>query len=136
MLFALMPNPEIAMDYIPYTGNHILTQLQLLFAAMFAFALLKRMGVYPDEKRAQILDVDYFYRKPGVAILKWLDVMIARYEVYQVRFIKSETRKIGRRLFNVFSPAGSFSQDTPSGMASLLTAAVLFGALVLVYFVR
>jgi len=136
MLFALMPDPDIAMQYIPYTGNHILTQLQLLFAAMFAFALLKRLGVYPDEKRAQILDADYLYRKPGLSVLKWLDAMMERYEAYQSRFIKGQVGKVGRRLYQVFSPAGTYSQDAPSGVASLLTAGVLLGALILVYFVR
>ena len=136
MLFALMPEPEIAMQYIPYTGNHILTQLQLLFAAMFAFALLKKLGVYPDEKRAQILDIDYLWRKPGLAIAKWSDGMMTRYEAYQTRFVKDAAGKIGTRLYQVFSPAGSFSQDAPSGVASLLTACILALALFLVYFIR
>lgn len=136
MLFALMPEPEIAMQYIPYTGNHILTQLQLLFAAMFAFALLKKLGIYPDEKRAQILDVDYFWRKPGLAIAKWSDGMMTRYEAYQTHFVKVTARNAGQRLYQMFSPAGSFSQDAPSGVAALMTAGILALALFLVYFIR
>ncbi len=136
MLFALMPEPEVAMEYIPYTGNHILTQLQLLFAAMFAFALLKKLGVYPDEKRAQILDIDYLWRKPGLAIAKWSDGMMTRYEAYQTRFVKNTAGKIGTRLYQVFSPAGSFSEDAPSGLAALMTAGILALALFLVYFIR
>lgn len=135
-LFALMPEPEIAMQYIPYTGNHILTQLQLLFAAMFAFALLKKFGLYPDERRAQILDIDWLWRKPALAMTKWLNVMVARLEAHSRRIVKQSSDKFGKRLYQLFSPAGTFSQDAPSGIAAILTAGILAIALVVVYFVR
>ena len=136
MLYALLPEPEIAMEYAPYTANHVLTQLQLLLAALFAFAAFRRFGRYPQNKRAQILDVDYLWRKPGLAIAKWADGMMSRYEVYQARFIKSTASRAGKRLYQVFSPAGSFSQDAPSGVAALMTASILALALFLVYFIR
>ena len=145
MLYALMPDPEEAFKYIPYTGNHILTQLQLLFAAMFAFSLLKKpifniggvkRPIYPDEKRAQILDFDWTYRRLGVNVLSWINAMWARLEAYSSRFINAVSDRVGKRMFQVFSPAGAFSQDAPSGVASILTAAILAIALLLVYFVR
>ncbi len=133
MLFSLLPN---AVEYHPYTGNHVVQQLQLLFAAMFAFALLKRIGLYPPERRAQILDFDWTYRRLGLGVLKWFNVMGARLETYIGRVVKRSSKRAGNQLYQMFSPAGSFSQDTPSGMASLLTAAILAIALGLAYFVR
>ena len=41
---------------------------------------------------------------------------------------------VGKRLYTVFSPAGTFSQDAPSGIAAVLTAFMLAAALFTVYF--
>ena len=42
----------------------------------------------------------------------------------------------GRRLYQIFSPAGAMSEDAPSGLAAVLTAAMLILVLIFVYFVR
>ena len=60
LLYALLPYP---VDYVPYTVPHVVTQLQLLFFALLAFALLMRFGLYPLEYRAINLDVDWLYRR-------------------------------------------------------------------------
>jgi len=135
MLYNLMPDVAAAGEYVPYTVNHVITQLQLLFAAMFAFALLKRLKVYPPERRAQILDFDWFWRRPAVSVLKWLDVMGARVEAYGGHAVKRGVSGVQRKLFEIFSPAGAMSAEAPSGIASVLTAAILAAALALVYFV-
>jgi len=59
MLYALLPKPT---DYRPYTITHVVTQLQLLMFACLAFVVLIRVGWYPAEKRATVLDTDWFYR--------------------------------------------------------------------------
>lgn len=59
-LYALLPYP---VDYIPYTGSHVVGQLQLLLFAIFAFYLLLKSGYYPSEVRAINLDADWFYRR-------------------------------------------------------------------------
>jgi hypothetical protein len=59
-----------------------------------------------------------------------------RLETYIARTVTRSSKRVGNQLYQMFSPAGSFSQDTPSGMASLLTAAILAVALGLAYFVR
>ena len=51
--------------YEPYTRDHVLEQMQLLVAAMAAFALLKVSGLYPGERRREILDTDWSYRVAG-----------------------------------------------------------------------
>ena len=43
-LYALLPYP---VDYQPYTGSHVLAQLQLLLFSALAFSVLMRTGIYP-----------------------------------------------------------------------------------------
>jgi multicomponent Na+:H+ antiporter subunit D len=61
-LYSLLP---YAVDYVPYTGAHVVGQLQLLMFGALAFCLLILSGIYPAEIRAEHLDTDWFYRKGG-----------------------------------------------------------------------
>jgi multicomponent Na+:H+ antiporter subunit D len=61
-LYSILPYP---VDYQPYTGAHVLDQLQLLSFAALAFCFLILSGIYPAEIRAINLDADWFYRKGG-----------------------------------------------------------------------
>lgn len=134
-LYNLLPN-EVAGEaaFSPYTADHVIFQMQLLMGAMFAFTLLKRFGLYPPERRAQILDFDWTYRRLGLGIIKWIDAMWGRLGA-QIKYVLGLAfSNIGKRLYQVFSPAGAFSQDAPSGMAAVLTAGMLAAALLSVYF--
>ncbi len=61
-LYNLLP---FTVDYLPYTGAHVVGQLQLLMFGALAFALLILSGYYPPEIKSLNLDVDWFYRKLG-----------------------------------------------------------------------
>ncbi|MDY6989759.1 MAG: Na(+)/H(+) antiporter subunit D [Thermodesulfobacteriota bacterium] len=61
-LYNILPYP---VDYVPYTGAHVVGQLQLLMFGALAFCLLILSGYYPAEMRALNLDTDWFYRKGG-----------------------------------------------------------------------
>lgn len=61
-LYALLPHP---VDYAPYTADHIVGALQMMFFSILAFIMLLRSGFYPSELRAINLDTDWFYRKGG-----------------------------------------------------------------------
>jgi len=61
-LYAILPYP---VHYVPYTGFHVVAQLQLLMFGALAFTLLVLSGYYPAELRATNLDTDWFFRKPG-----------------------------------------------------------------------
>ncbi|BEQ16066.1 Na(+)/H(+) antiporter subunit D [Desulfoferula mesophila] len=69
-LYALLPFP---VDYAPYTGAHVVGQLQLLLFGALAFVLLIYSGYYPAEIRAINLDFDWFYRKGGRAFYRLVD---------------------------------------------------------------
>jgi multicomponent Na+:H+ antiporter subunit D len=61
-LYNLLP---FTVNYVPYTGAHVVGQLQLLMFGALAFALLILSGYYPPEIKSINLDVDWFYRKAG-----------------------------------------------------------------------
>ena len=129
-LYSLLPFES---TYEPYTGNHVVTQMQLLFAAMLAFALLKKVGMYPDERRAEILDFDWTYRRLGKGIAVWVDAMWTRLSANIAVIRKNVIERSGRRLYQMFSPAGALSESTPSGIAAILTGGVLVLLFVVIY---
>ena len=130
MLYDLMPYEA---DYKPYTVDHVVFQLQLLFAAIFAFTLLKRFKLYPAERRAEILDVDWTYRKLGLSIVTWISAMWTRLSSHTTRLRKKSVDSVGKKLYQVFSPAGAMSEATPSGLPAVLTAGVLVVVLLIAY---
>ncbi len=69
-LYNLLP---FTVNYVPYTGAHVVGQLQLLMFGALAFALLILSGYYPPEIKSINLDVDWFYRKAGRGAYMVLD---------------------------------------------------------------
>ena len=69
-LYALLPYP---VDYVPYTGAHVVGQLQLLMFGALAFCLLILSGHYPAELRAMNLDTDWFYRRGASGLYHLFD---------------------------------------------------------------
>jgi len=134
-LYALMPF-EMDKPYKPYTVDHVVFQMQLLFAAIFAFTLLKRFKLYPAERRAEILDADWTYRKMGFGIVTWASAMWDRLSAHMSRLRKQCLAICGRRLYQTFSPAGAASEAAPSGLAAVLTAGLLFVVLLVAYIAR
>lgn len=134
MLYSLMPFDSSG--YTPYTVDHVVFQLQLLFAAISAFCLLKKVGLYPSEKRAEILDFDWTYRKLGLGIMRWIGAMWTRLGAGIARIRNQAISSTGRRLYQMFSPAGAMSESAPSGLAAVLTGAMLILVLIFIYFVR
>ena len=84
-LYAILP---YAVDYHPYTSDHVVAQLQLLFFSALAFAVLFRTGLYPPEIPSTNLDTDWVYRKliPSVltpamtAVFSAIDRIEARFD--------------------------------------------------------
>ena len=124
-LYSLLPYPIEAAAYQPFTLEHILTQMQLLILAIFAFILLKRLMLYPAEKPGTILDTDWLYRKAGYGTVRWLDTVWSK--------ISPATGAIAGRLAGraydnmvaTFSPRGMLSRNVFSGGMTLWTAVIL-----------
>lgn len=72
-LYNILPFP---VDYVPYTGVHVVGQLQLLMFGALAFVLLILSGYYPPEIRSLNLDVDWFYRIGGRLVYTVFDKVL------------------------------------------------------------
>lgn len=70
LLYSILPYP---VDYEPYTGAHVIDQLQLLAFSALAFTLLMMSGIYPAEMRATNLDIDWTYRKLGGLFMRFCE---------------------------------------------------------------
>ncbi len=130
LLYSLLP---YEVNYHPYTPDHVIFQLQLLFAAITAFCVLKKYGLYPSEKRAEVIDFDWTYRKLGLGIARWIGAMWTRLSVNMTGVRKTCVDGMGKKLYQIFSPAGAMSAAAPSGLAAVLTAGMLVIALLIMF---
>ena len=88
-LYHLLPYPEAAQAYHPYTSYHVSETLQiLLFTALGFFVLVRLKKIEPH--RGINLDLDWFYRMGGRAFL-WL----ARKPVQSVDTGVGEVYRVG-----------------------------------------
>lgn len=71
-LYNLLP---YNVEFVPYTGAHVVGHLQLLMFGALAFILLYRSGLLPAEIKAQNLDTDWFYRKGARLFFVLTDVI-------------------------------------------------------------
>jgi len=129
-LYALLPYPVL---YEPYTFGHIVGQMQLLLAAIFAFGLLIKLGLYPPEVRMTILDSDWFWRKPLKQFVLWLNAVFDRLFGALENALDAKIQGIGRSLTALLSPQGASARILPGGVLTGWTAVLLLLALLTAY---
>lgn len=132
-LYNLTPFPEVANEYPMWTFDHIVGQMQLLLAALFAFAFLVRVGWYPAEKRGVNLDADWFYRRALDGAARWGHAMFGRLWASIGNVVGAARDRMGGRMFQAFSPTGALSRDIPSGLLAIWTSALLAIVLLIAY---
>jgi multicomponent Na+:H+ antiporter subunit D len=104
-LYNILPFP---VDYVPYTGAHVVGQLQLLMFGALAFALLMLSGIYPAELRAINLDTDWFYRRGGQWFYRGADWFFnGLNRVFDTLFVQELTGSVVR-----------FGQNAPTRLAT------------------
>ena len=130
-LYALLPNPSYT--YAPYTLDHVVFQLQLLLAAVFAFAFLARLGLLLRDRRATTLDLDVVYRRAGLGLARWAGAMLGLFGAWWGRVRLRAQGGAVRRLYQVFSPAGGLSDAAPVSLPSLLVAGALVVAMLVAF---
>tara|TARA_R110002096_G_scaffold12422_6_gene44763 strand:- start:3415 stop:5127 length:1713 start_codon:yes stop_codon:yes gene_type:complete len=133
VLYSLLPYP---VEYAPYTFDHVVGQMQLLLAALFAFTFLVRFKLYPLEVRSINLDTDWLYRRLGDGVVRWGWAMLDRLMAAGGNQLAIFRRKLGSRFFAIFSPAGALSRDIPSGVLAIWTSVLLGLVLLVAYFAR
>jgi multicomponent Na+:H+ antiporter subunit D len=129
-LYEILPFP---VDYVPYTGDHVLTQFQLLLFATLAFAVLVRTGIYPPEKRGVNLDFDWVYRKGLPSLVRALAGVLAGLKealAPPIARIGSGLRAI---IYGLHGPQGVFARTWSTG-AIAFWAVVFLYILLLLYF--
>jgi len=71
ILYRLLPYP---VDYLPYTGDHVISQLQLLmFSALAFFMMLK----FLKRTETLTLDTDWFYRRGANIVIAYISIPVA-----------------------------------------------------------
>jgi multicomponent Na+:H+ antiporter subunit D len=121
-LYALLPYP---VDYVPYTGSHVLSQLQLLVFAVLAVFMLMRTGIYPPEQRSINLDFDWFYRSLAVRLVRRLAHAHAAAGARLGR-VAAGVQEAGLRWLAAASkPGGLFERSTMSGRTALWVLVLL-----------
>jgi multicomponent Na+:H+ antiporter subunit D len=130
-LYAMLP---YEVDYRPYTGTHVISQLQLLLFSALAFAVLMRTGLYPPELRATNLDTDWIYRRALPALVRW--GMAVGGQARTGALARGE-RRLERFLMHIYrthGPDGIMARTWTTG-STVLWVAVLLGAYLFLFFI-
>jgi multicomponent Na+:H+ antiporter subunit D len=122
-LYALLPYP---IEYQPYTSEHVITQLQMLFFAALAFALLIRFGLYPAEYRAINLDFDWLYRRLLPKIVGAVSSYITLAWRAFAAFAHARVMRTIVVVYRAHGPQGLLARTWPTG-SMVLWIAILLG---------
>ncbi len=122
LLYDQLPFPVI---YVPYTFEHVLTQLQLLLFAALCFVVLRVTKLEPHERPGTYLDVEWIYR--------WLLPRAGRLGRMWISQVANTLQHVFRSVMQQgvtwvmrwHGPDGLFARDPLISMASL-SVVVLF----------
>ncbi|MEZ5947075.1 MAG: Na(+)/H(+) antiporter subunit D [Hyphomonas sp.] len=127
-LYNLLPYREEALGYSHhhlFSWEHILTQMQLLILAIFAFVVLKRFHIYPPEKKGVILDSDWVYRKLGYGVASWAGTVWGKAGPAMTAAFFRVTDRTYSWIEAAFSPRGELARGGLTGAMAMWTAALL-----------
>jgi multicomponent Na+:H+ antiporter subunit D len=126
--YALLP---FQADFHPYSLDHVVAQLQLLFLSALAFTLLMRTGIYPPELRSTNLDSDWFYRRLGQGLVRAFYNLGDRAWAGLVASVASSAKHLNDRLHRHHGPEGIFGRTWPTGTMAFWTTVMLAVYLIL-----
>jgi multicomponent Na+:H+ antiporter subunit D len=126
-LYALLPYP---VAYVPYTGAHVLTQLQLLLFSGLAFFLM-----LPWLKRTLTitLDTDWLWRRAGPACVRVVGSVIAHTDTALRRAALALVAATGARVARRHAPGGTFARTWSIGTMAIWVMVLLLAYLALYY---
>ena len=126
-LYALLP---FAVDYVPYTGAHVVFQLQLLLFSGLAFFLL--LG-WLKRTLTITLDFDWFYRGLGRALERAFHYRTAKAWGAAVERTYRGVVRFVETLYRHHGPQGILARTWPTGSMAFWTTLLLGAYLVLYY---
>jgi len=126
-LYDLLP---YAVDFVPYTAAHVLNMLQLLLFSGLAFFLM-----LPAMKRTLTLtlDVDWFYRRLGMAVCARLAEAASRALTDLEQETKRRLKTLLMLLFRQTGPHGLLARTVPVG-GMVLWVIILLGVYLVLNF--
>ncbi len=130
LLYDWLPYP---VTFIPYTVDHVVTQMQLLLFSALAFTLLMRTGIYPPELRSVNLDTDWLYRRLVPFCAGFLDRLGAAGAIKATHTGKQLIRRAIGLIYHAHGPHGVLARTAPVSI-SVLWAAVLLAAMLFLYY--
>ena len=130
LLYAILP---FAVDYHPYSLDHVVTQLQLLLFSALAFTVLMRTGLYPPELKSVNLDFDWAYRRLGKSALLALASIVETIGSGSARAITRTVSAFLSRLYRHHGPQGVLARTWPTGSMAFW-ATFLLAAYLIVYY--
>ena len=126
-LYAMLP---FKVDFVPYTGSHVVFQLQLLLFSGLAFFLM--LG-WLQRTLTITLDVDWFYRRLGVVVLRQLDRWVQASWNGVAGAAARSARIIVEWTYRHHGADGIMARTWPTGLMAFWTTIVLAAYLVLSY---
>jgi multicomponent Na+:H+ antiporter subunit D len=129
-LYSLLPYP---VGYQAYTTSHVINQLQLLFFALLAFALLMRSGIHPPEIKAINLDTDWIYRRFLPSIITKVENLLDGF-IFRTRELLSLKLYLVHRILHILlGREGAVAKILPVGSMVLWMVILLTITLVVVF---
>ena len=123
-LYAMLPYP---VDYVPYTGAHVVFQLQLLLFSGLAFFLLLTML---KRTLTITLDFDWFWRGIGRALATEFDWRTTRaWAEFADRTAQNSGRFVAT-LYRHHGPQGILGRTWPTGAMAFWTTVLLAAYLI------
>jgi len=125
-LYAILPYP---VDYQPYTLDHVVTQLQLLLFAGFAFFVLL------DQMKRTLtisLDFDWFYRRFFKSLAEEFTVRTSSARDDLERRAFNRVQGFIDRLYKHHGPQGALARTWPTG-SMVLWVALMLGATLMLF---
>jgi multicomponent Na+:H+ antiporter subunit D len=127
LLYALLPYP---VDYVPYTGAHVVTQLQLLlFSGLAFFAMLPLLR----RTLTITLDTDWVYR---VLLVRFAVAVLSAWESLARALRAGPGARAGvalSRLCRELAREGVIARTRPTGSMALWIMIMLLGYLLVYY---
>jgi multicomponent Na+:H+ antiporter subunit D len=126
-LYRMLPYP---VDYVPYTGAHVVTQLQLLLFSGLAFFLVLP---YLQRTLTITLDTDWVYRRLSPSLARRAERLVV---ATQAAVLGLARRQAGRVLASIeerSGPMGSLARTWPIRNMALWVLLLMVGYLMLYY---
>ena len=114
LLYVLLP---YSVDYVPYTGNHVVSQLHLLLFSGLAFFMALK---YLERTLTITLDIDYLYRR-NYAFLRLILLKIVSYFLSLRDILRYA--KIDKKLYLIENTL--LNQSSISIMLSIITVVII-----------